>query len=281
VTDITPGYLLPKELEFDWEVAAQGIVDGIRKHLKNANAEKGVIGLSGGVDSSIAAALAVKALGKENVFGLVLPDRGVTPEEDVEDALGLAGFLGIENKMIEVNPIVNTFTAHVPEILEKNTDGRYKNSLAYGNIKARVRMILLYAHANLIGRAQVIGTGNKSELFLGYSTKYGDHGVDFLPIADLYKSQVRYMAEKLGLFERIWKKAPSPRLLKDQTAEGEIGVDYSVIDRVLYYRVEKKLEEHEIADRLGISKEIVRTLCERIILSEHKRKSPPICRANC
>lgn len=226
------------------------------------------------------AALAVKALGKENVFGLVLPDQGVTPEEDVEDALDLAGFLGVEKKMIKINSIVDAITPQVPQILEKSTDGRYKNSLAYGNIKARVRMILLYAHANLIGRAQVIGTGNKSELFLGYSTKYGDHGVDFLPIADLYKSQIRYMAEKLGLFERIWKKAPSPRLLRDQTAEGDIGVDYSIIDRVLYYRLERGYDEDKIADTVGISKETVEKLCKRMVQSEHKRKSPPICRVN-
>jgi NAD+ synthase len=212
------------------------------------------------------------------VYGFVLPERGVTPQDDIEDALKLAASLEIKNKLIEITPMVEAVANQVPEVLEKDAQGRLKKPLAYGNIKARVRMIVLYANANVLGKAQVLGTGNKSELLLGYSTKYGDHGVDLLPIGDLYKSQVRYLAEKLGLFERIWKKAPAPRLLKDQTAEGEIGVDYSVIDRVLYYRVEEGYDEDKIADELGISRETVTKLCNMIVQSHHKRNPPPICK---
>lgn len=269
---------LPKELEFDWESAVHDIVNAIRWHLKNTNAERGIIGLSGGLDSSVTAVLAVKALGRDSVHGFVLPEHGVTPEEDVEDALKLARSLEIKNTTIEITPIVEAVAKQVPEVLEKDSTGRLKKPLAYGNIKARARMIVLYANANILGNAQVMGTSNKSELLLGYSTKYGDHGVDLLPIGDLYKTQVRYLAEKLGLFDRIWTKAPAPRLLKDQTAESEIGVGYDVIDRVLYYRVEERYDEDKIADELGVPKEIVKKLCDMIVQSHHKRKSPPICK---
>jgi len=269
---------LPRELEFDWESACQDIVNAIRWHLKNTNANKGVVGLSGGLDSSVTLALAVRALGKENVFGLVLPEEGVTPEEDVEDALKLAKALGINYKLVEISPIVDAVARQVPELVEKDTAGRLRKPIAYGNIKARVRMIVLYANANLLGNAQVLGTSNKSELLLGYSTKYGDHGVDLLPIGDLYKSQVRHLAEKLGLFDRIWTKAPAPRLLRNQTAESEIGVGYDVIDRVLYYRVEERYDEGKIAEELKIPIEIVNKLCSMIVQSHHKRKPPPICK---
>jgi NAD+ synthase len=236
------------------------------------------VGLSGGLDSSVIATLAVKALGKDNVYGYILPEHGVTPEEDIEDALKLARFLEIKNELIEITPIVEAIANRVPRLLEKDFNGKLIAPVAYGNVKARVRMIILYANANLLGKAQVLGTGNKSELLLGYCTKYGDHGVDLLPIGDLYKSQVSYLAEKIGLFERIWTKAPAPRLLKDQTAEGEIGVGYDVIDRVLYCRVEKRYDEDKIVRELGVPREIVGKLCNMIIQSRHKREPPPVCK---
>ena len=269
---------LPAELEFDWQGACADIVDGIRSHFKKANSQKAVIGLSGGLDSSVTAVLAVKALEKQNVFGVVMPDRGITPDEDIEDAFKLAESLEIEYKTIEIASIVDAIAKEMPELLEKDLDGRLKKPIAYGNIKPRVRMIILYAIANLHGNAQVLGTGNRSEILLGYCTKHGDHGVDLLPIGDLYKTQVRHMAERLGLFERIWKKPPSPRLLKNQTAESDIGAGYSVIDRVLYYRVEKGYDEDKIVNELGVSREIAERLCDMIVRSRHKREPPPICR---
>lgn len=269
---------LPKELEFDWESARDDIENAIRFHFKNTGADKAVIGISGGVDSAVAAYLATEALGKKNVLALLLPEEGVTPSEDLEDAREVVRLLGVESKLIEISPIVKSIAGTIPEIVVESGRGVPKDAMAYANLKARVRMILLYAEANMLGRAQVIGTGDKSELLLGYCTKFGDHGVDLLPIGDLYKSQVRFLAEKLGVPKRVWTKAPAPRLLRGQTAQSEIGASYDVIDRILYYKVEERYPEEKIAEELGVPLPLVQRICRMIIQSHHKRKSPPICK---
>jgi len=230
------------------------------------------------VDSSVTTSLAVRALGASHVKALILPENGVTTEEDLEDAVSVATLLGIVPETIKINPAVESFVRLVPELVVKDSEGKLRNPIAYANIKARVRMILLYAYANILREAQVIGTGDKSELLIGYSTKYGDHGVDLLPLGDLYKTQVRFLAEKLGLPERVWRKRPSPRLLPDQFAETEIGLEYELIDRILYYRVEERHSEPKIAEELGIPLDTVKRISRMIVQSHHKRKPPPICK---
>jgi NAD+ synthase len=266
------------ELLFDWESAIKDIVHAIRWHFQNTGAEHGVIGLSGGVDSSVTTSLAVRALGANHVKALILPENGVTTKEDLEDAVSVATLLGIVPETIKINPAVESFVRLVPELVVKDSEGKLRNPIAYANIKARIRMILLYAYANILREAQVIGTGDKSELLIGYSTKYGDHGVDLLPLGDLYKTQVRFLAEKLGLPERVWRKRPSPRLLPDQFAETEIGLEYELIDRILYYRVEERHSEPKIAEELGIPLDTVKRISRMIVQSHHKRKPPPICK---
>jgi len=270
--------IVPPELEYDWKAARQDIVTALRGHFENTSSERGVIGLSGGVDSSVAAYLATEALGRENVVALFLPEAGVTPTEDMDDAERVAKQIGLEPVTIEISPAVRAFTALVPGVLLKGEDGSLRHPTGYANIKARVRMILLYLQANISDKAQVIGTGDKSELLLGYNTKHGDHGVDLHPIGDLYKSQVRYLAKMVGLPENVWRKKPSPQLLKGQTAEGEIGADYVTIDRVLYYRVDERYPEQRIVEELGMPEEIVHRICRMIVQSHHKRKPPPICK---
>jgi NAD+ synthase len=261
-------YPLPSELTFDWKEAHDDIINEIRWHLRNTGAEKIVIGLSGGVDSSLSLYLAVRSVGVENVVAMFLPEAGVTPDYDEEDARAVASLLGIELIVKEISPLVEAFSNEISELRG--------NSLALANVKARIRMILLYAEANLIGRAQVLGTSDKSELLLGYTTKYGDSGADFLPIGDLYKSQVRYMASKVGLPRRVWMKPPSPQLIKGKSAQSELGLPYEVLDRILYYRVDHRYPEEKIARILSLPVETVNHYCMMIIKSDHKRKAPPI-----
>ena len=261
---------LPPELEFDWRSAADDICSALRDYMANVGARVAVLGLSGGVDSSVTAALAARALGRANVRALILPERGVTPPQDVEDARAVARSLGLDAREIEISPVLRSFRRLLTFLSE--------DEMSMANLKARVRMAMLYALANHLGSAVVLGTGDKSELLLGYFTKYGDGGVDLLPIGDLYKTQVRYLAWKLNLPERIWRKEPSPTLIKGLTAKDELGAPYEVIDRVLYYRVEVRYPEEEVVRRLGLSAQLVRRICARIYSSHHKRKPPPICK---
>jgi len=226
------------------------------------------MGLSGGVDSSLALFLGVKAVGVENVVALFLPESGVTPDYDAQDAQDVARFLGVKLITKEISPLVSQFLLALPEI-----EG---NQTALANVKARIRMILLYAVANSLGRAQVMGTSDKSELLLGYTTKYGDSGADFLPIGDLYKSQVRYMASKVGLPKRVWLKPPSPQLIKGKTAQSELGLPYEVLDRLLYYRVDQRYPEDVISRIVGLPLEVVKRYSDVVVRSDHKRKAPPI-----
>ncbi|RLI81584.1 NAD(+) synthase, partial [Archaeoglobales archaeon] len=163
----------------EWEKVTDTICNFIERYIKESNADGVVVGLSGGVDSSTVAFLCVRALGKERVLGLVMPEVGITAEEDIRDAIDIAEILGIKYKTVEINEIVNLFK-------EKLGEG---GKLAEANLKPRIRMIINYYHANRMNRL-VAGTGNKSELMIGYFTKYGDGGVDFLPIGDLYKTEV-------------------------------------------------------------------------------------------
>jgi NH3-dependent NAD+ synthetase len=153
---------LPEELIFDWKQAVKDIGHAVRQHLQNTNANRVVLGLSGGVDSSVTAALMVKALGSRAVHALLLPERGVTPTQDLEDARAVARHLGLRYREFEINSLVREVVTLIPELREES------NRLPLANVKPRIRMTILYAYSNLMGDAQVAGTGDKSELLLGY-----------------------------------------------------------------------------------------------------------------
>lgn len=248
------------------EISQNRIIDFIRNETRKAGVDGAVVGLSGGIDSALAATLTVKALGKDKVLGIHMPESGLTPAEDSKDAKTLADWLGIEFRTIDISGIISAFMTSVPE-------SKAADRLSMGNLKARIRMSLLYFHANRMNR-MVIGTGNKTEILLGYFTKYGDGGVDLEPIGGLYKTEVWELSRRLGVPDPLIMKKPSAGLWAGQTDEAELGISYIKVDEVLR-RLEQNEDPQTILKTLGISAEQLNSVMTRIEKNEHKRKAPP------
>ncbi|VVC71900.1 putative NH(3)-dependent NAD(+) synthetase [uncultured archaeon] len=240
----------------------------IRQKVEKAGADGIVVGVSGGVDSALVAALCAKAVGKENVYGLILPEKATTPQDAVSDAREVASlFCGKEN-VIDFTGVLKAFAEAMPDFAEGAM-------IPNGNLRARIRMCILYYYANKVGLL-VAGTGDKSEISLGYFTKFGDGGCDFLPIADLYKTEVREMARFLEVPAQVAEKKSSPGLWVGHTAEGELGIGYEEIDALLK-AVDAGEPLLEAAERLGMKKELAQKLEKMNEASAHKRAMPDIC----
>lgn len=235
----------------------------IKEKLDETGANGVTIGLSGGLDSAVVTKLCIDALGADKVLVLILPDED-TLKADVKDAIDFAESMGVEHLTIDISEPTEAF--------RKLAIVKEENKVAQGNIKARCRMIVLYAHANLTNRI-VMGTGNKSELLTGYFTKFGDGGADFLPIGDLYKTQVIELAHHINIPEKIIKKIPSAGLWKDQTDEGELGIKYEALDKILL-GIELKLSTESIIKKSEQTKEKVLEIQKLVKKSVHKRKMP-------
>ena len=260
--------------EKELEEIRQVITASIRNRVEKVGLSGAVVALSGGIDSSLVLKLTAEALGKERVLALLMPEMGVTPDRDLQDARNLVAMLDVPHREIPINDAVEWFAQFLPGSPE---EGAFRMALA--NVKPRIRMILNYFFANLEGRL-VVGTSNKTELLLGYGTKYGDMAADIYPIGDLYKTQVWQLAEFVGIPTGIVRKAPTAGLWVGQTDEAELGYTYAQIDRVLYALVDLELSIRETAALLEIPVKAVEEIFHRVRTSEHKRKIPTITRVS-
>lgn len=255
----------PKELLFDPQEARMILREFLTVEFRNAGFSNAVLGISGGVDSAVVAYLAAEALGKDNVLGVLLPYRTSDPK-NIADAQLVVERLGIRSEFVDISPMVDAYCERYAV-----TDVQRR-----GNIMARMRMVILY-DLSARERALVLGTSNKSEILVGYGTIYGDLACAVNPLGDLYKSQVWLLAEALGVPQQIIEKPPTADLWKGQTDEGELGLKYSELDRVLYYMFDKKMTDEQLVEQ-GFPLELVRTIRTRHEKNKFKTHLPIIAR---
>jgi len=255
-------------LTFDAQKALKEILAFIRKVVDDANASGIVVGLSGGVDSSLTAALCVKALGGDRVLGILMP-TSFTPKEDIEDAYELAEMLEIRTRRVDIDGICEAF---LKAMGAPGDSPKMKMPLA--NLRARIRMAILYFYANAYNML-VAGTGDLSESLIGFFTKYGDGAADFFPIAHLYKTQVRKLAERLGIPKKIAFKPSSPQLYPGHKLLDEVPIDYDELDPVLVGLFERELPPNEVSEKTKVPLGIVLDIKSRYEKTRHKRELPP------
>lgn len=252
-------------LDLNWEEVKVKITRFISDYVEKARAKGIVLGLSGGVDSSTAAALSAIAIGGHKVLGLMLPEKETYNPKDIEHAKLVAEKFGIKTEKIDMTPAIKALQKTMPFFDPED-------NLCKGNLKARTRMIYLYYYANKLNFI-VCGSSDKSETMIGYFTKWGDAAADIAPLMDLYKTQVQKLARYIGVPEEIVNKPPSPALWPGQTAEGEIGMRYETLDLILY-GLEHFMKPEEIAKQLGLQDELVGKVKRRWQTTEHKRRMP-------
>ena len=256
-----------EELHVDPALVKKVLVEFIRDETHNAGFTRGVLGLSGGVDSAVAAFLAAEALGGENVHTVLMPYRTSSPESR-SDAEEVVRLLGVRSEVVDISPMVDPFLA----------SAKIADHVRAGNVMARQRMIALY-DVSQRERALVVGTGNKTEILLGYGTLFGDMACAINPLGDLYKSQVWQLAEHLGVPRRIIEKRPSADLWEGQTDEGELGFSYSRVDRLLYLMVDERRTDAELAAQ-GFEPEFVGRVKSLIMRNQFKRRQPLIAKVS-
>jgi len=254
-----------KKLEIDCPLVEKILLNFIKTELHNSGKKKVIIGLSGGLDSSLSTYLAVKALGAKNVITVMLP-YGELHKDSLKDGENIIQQLGIKSIKIDIAPMVDAYFS-----IEGEAD-----KIRRGNKMARERMSILYDQSQKFG-ALVQGTSNKTELLLGYGTIYGDMACAYNPLGDLYKTQIRQLARYLGINQNIIDRVPTAGLWEDQTDESELGYSYEEIDRLLYYMIDKMSNRQQLLD-LGFGESFIDAIAKRVKLSEFKRQMPPIAK---
>jgi NAD+ synthase len=258
--------------EVELDTYREHITTFIEDSTDAAGVDEAVIALSGGIDSTLTSHLAVEALGADSVYGLVLPSE-VNREQNMSDAERVASeLLDIEYDVVEIAPLVDAVLEATPESM--HADDETCARTAVGNLRARLRAVLNYFAANSRS-SLVLGTGNRSEALVGYFTKYGDGAVDCLPIAPLYKQQVRQLARHVGVPEDLAAKTASAELWADQTDEAEMGLDYDTLDSVLALHVDGPLSPTATAHEIGVDVDVVEKVASMHARSAHKREFPP------
>jgi NAD+ synthase len=255
--------LSPSFLNLDWSDVEAKTTHFIQDYVEQSRAKGVVLGLSGGIDSCTVAALSALAIGGKKVLGLMLPEKETCEAKDIEHAKLVAKKFSIEAQQIDITPTLNAFYASTPDF--DPTD-----YLCKGNIKARTRMIYLYYYANKFNMI-VCGSSDKSETMMGYFTKWGDVAADISPIMDLYKTQVRALAEHMKIPRAIIRKPSSPALWPGQLAEDELGIEYEMLDLILY-GLEHFMNTAEIAKQLRVKERLVERTKQRWLSAEHKRR---------
>ena len=254
-------------LSLNAAVVRKLLVEFLRDETVNAGFRKGVIGLSGGVDSAVTAILLTEALGKDNVLALLLPYRTSSPQS-ISDARLVASNLGIRSETIDISPMVDAYLQSRGEV----------GSVRAGNVMARQRMIVLY-DVSAKEQALVIGTSNKSELLLGYGTLFGDLASAINPLGDLYKTQVWQLAESLSVPRGIIDKKPSADLWAGQTNEGEFGFTYDRVDQLLYLMIDERRTNDDLR-AAGFEDAFIERVRSMIMKSQFKRRPPVIAKVS-
>ncbi len=255
--------LIDKIIDLDYGKIRQKIILFMKSELRSSKRNGFVIGLSGGLDSSVVVKLASEAVGSK-LLVLILPSTKMTPVEDIDDAITLSKKLNIKYNILDLEQVHSTLVRGIPP-----------RKLAGGNLLARLRMCMLYYYANR-DNLMVVGTSNRSELLIGYFTKYGDGGADILPIASLYKAQVKSLGGYLKLPDSILTKNIGPRLWVGHTIEKEIGMTYEEIDSILYYMFDLKQSSKSIAKKLSIPLKKVMKIKNMYDNNIHKCEMPKI-----
>lgn len=256
---------IQSELKINTDLAAAILTDFIKTEIERAGFQHAVVGISGGVDSTLSCYLTAAALGPQNVLALHMPYE-TTPDKATEHAMQVIEITGVEHKTIDIAPMVDPVFEHIPQ-----TD-----RIRQGNVMARMRMILLYDQSVEFG-GLVVGTSNKTEILLGYTTLYGDNACALNPLGDLYKTQVRQLAYAMDIPDEIVEKAPSADLWLGQTDEDELGFTYAQVDQLLYLLIDQRYSTQACVEA-GFEQQFVDEVVQRIRRTQYKRMLPPIAK---
>lgn len=252
-------------LEINVDMAEKAILIFIKDAVHKNGFKNGIVGVSGGLDSAVTLALTQRALGKKHTFALLMPFK-LSSKESLDHGRLICEALEVKYDIVDISPMVDAYFQQFPT----------ENKVLIGNKCARERMSVLYDFSARKA-ALVVGTSNKSEMLIGYSTLFGDSAAAFLPIGDLYKTQVRELAEYLQIPAEIIEKKPSADLWQDQTDEGEIGITYKELDEILFNMADLRKGYNELL-KMGFSKINIEKVKQLVVKSQYKRTMPPVCK---